>query len=94
MSPKVIQVEPLESYQLRLTFDNGEIRRFDVTPYLDKGIFTELQDVDYFQKVKLSFGSIQWPREQDFSPDTLYLTSQPEETIIECLPTQPDKRSR
>ena len=59
MSPKVIKVEPLEYYQLRITFSNGEIRSFDVTPYLDKGIFTELQNIEYFQQVKLSLGSIQ-----------------------------------
>ena len=87
MSPKVIKVEPLKYYQLRLTFSNGEIRRFDVTPYLDKGIFTELQSIDYFQQVQLSFGSIQWPNEQDFSSDTLYLTSQPEEKTAIAPPT-------
>jgi hypothetical protein len=89
MSPKVIKVEPIEDYQLRLTFSNGEIRRFDVTPYLDKGIFTELQSLDYFQRVQLSFGSIQWPHEQDFSPDTLYLTSQPEEKTVEPISPSP-----
>lgn len=83
MSAKVIKVEPLENYQLRLTFSNGEIRRFDVTPYLNKGIFTELQNIEYFQQIQLSFGRIQWPHEQDFSPDTLYLTSQPEVKILE-----------
>jgi hypothetical protein len=86
MSLKVVKVEPLEFHQLRLTFSNGEIRRFDVTPYLEKGIFTELKNIEYFQKVKLSFGSIQWPHEQDFSPDTLYLLSQPEEQMTE-IPT-------
>ncbi|MDY6785749.1 MAG: DUF2442 domain-containing protein [Cyanobacteriota bacterium] len=79
MSPKVIKVEPLESYRLRLIFDNGEIRRFEVTPYLKKGVFTELQNIEYFQKVRPSFGGIQWLHDQDFSPDTLYLTSQLEE---------------
>ncbi|MCU0542703.1 MAG: DUF2442 domain-containing protein [Oscillatoriaceae cyanobacterium Prado104] len=85
MSPKVIKVEPLPNYQLRLTFNNGEIRRFDVTPYLEKGIFTELQSIEYFQQVKLCFGSIQWPHEQDFSRDTLYLTSQLEDTTAESI---------
>lgn len=76
MSPKVIQAEPLEQYQLRLFFDNQEVRIFDVTPYLDKGVFAELKSVHYFQRVKPIFGGIQWPNEQDFSPDTLYLLSQ------------------
>lgn len=89
MSPKVIKVEPLDNFQLRLTFSNGEIRRFDVTPYLDKGIFTELQNIEYFQQVHLSLGSIQWPHEQDFSPDTLYLTGQLEEQIIEPTSLSP-----
>jgi hypothetical protein len=78
ISPKVLNVQPLENYQLKLTFDNAEIRIFDVTPYLEKGIFTELKDPNYFRQVKLFFGGIQWPNEQDFSRDTLYLLSQPE----------------
>lgn len=78
MSPKVINVEPLENFILRLHFDNGEVRRFDVTPYLEKGIFRELKDTLYFKQVKPCFGGVQWPHEQDFSADTLYLTSQSE----------------
>jgi hypothetical protein len=66
MSPKVIQVEPLDNYQLRLFFDNKEVRIF----------FTELKSVQYFQSVKSVFGGVQWPNEQDFSRDTLYLLSQ------------------
>jgi hypothetical protein len=39
MSPKVVTVEPLADYQLRLFFDNGEVKRFDVSPYLEKVSF-------------------------------------------------------
>jgi hypothetical protein len=78
MSPKVIQVEPLPDSTLRLFFDNGEVKRFDATPYLNKGIFVELQNPHYFQQVKPCFGGVQWPHGQDFSADTLYLTSQPD----------------
>ncbi|NJK76828.1 MAG: DUF2442 domain-containing protein, partial [Microcoleus sp. SU_5_6] len=45
--------------------------------------------IEYFQQVKLSFGSIQWPHEQDFSPDTLYLTSQLEEKTVESVSPSP-----
>jgi hypothetical protein len=75
MSPKVIKVEPLPNSTLRLFFDNGEVKRFDATPYLDKGIFVELQDPYYFQQVKPCFGGVRWIHEQNFSADTLYLTS-------------------
>ncbi|MEL7359370.1 MAG: DUF2442 domain-containing protein [Cyanobacteria bacterium J06560_6] len=75
MSPKVSQVEALANYRLKLSFDNGEVRVFDVTPYVSKGVFQALQAVDYFKQVKPFFGGVQWPQEQDFSADTLYLES-------------------
>ncbi len=75
MNPTVITVKPEKDYKLAITFDNGEKRLFDVTPYLDKGIFTELKNVKYFRKVSVAFGAIQWPHEQDFSNDTLYMLS-------------------
>jgi hypothetical protein len=37
MSPRVVRVEALSNSCLRLFFDNGEVRLFNVSPYLDKG---------------------------------------------------------
>ncbi len=76
MNPTVTNVTPKNNYQLAITFDNGENRLFDVSPFLEKGVFTELKDVNYFQKVKVAYGAIEWPNEQDFSKDTLYILSQ------------------
>ena len=73
MNPTVVTVKPENNYKLSITFDNGEKRLFDVTPFLDKGIFSELKNIDYFKKVKVAFGAIEWPHEQDFSKDTLYM---------------------
>ncbi len=78
MNPRVKKVQPLENYLLKLTFDNGEVRVFDVTPYLDKGIFTELRDKEFFNSVAVFMGSVKWPHDQDFCPDTLYEDSIPE----------------
>ncbi len=75
MSPNVIQVEPIAHFKLRLFFDNGEIKQFDVTPYLDRGVFIALKDPHLFQSVKPFFGGVQWLHEQDLSADTLYLQS-------------------
>jgi hypothetical protein len=60
---------------LDLTFKNGRVRRFDVKPYLEFGVFQELKDQSYFKRVKVAFGTVQWPHEQDISPDTLYTES-------------------
>jgi hypothetical protein len=74
---KVTAVRALDDYQLELTFNTGETRVFDARPYLEKGIFTELKDVSYFRSVRLAFGSIAWPHEQDFGPESLYAESRP-----------------
>jgi len=80
MNPYVETAEPMENYKLKVRFDNGEIKEFDVGPFLDKGIFVELKDEEYFTQVSVAFGSVQWPNEQDFSNDTLYLLGSPSST--------------
>ncbi len=77
MTPEVKVAIPLPDYKLKLQFSNDEVKEFDVSPYLDKGIFTELKDESYFNQVRVAFGSIEWPNEQDFSKDTLYLLGTP-----------------
>ena len=72
---KVISVKALSNYILQLEFDSQEFRLFDVKPYLDLGIFTELKNEDYFKDVHTCFDSIAWKNGQDFSPETLYLKS-------------------
>ena len=78
MNPRVATVHPNPDYTITLTFANGEVRRFDVKPYLNKGIFRELRDIQVFNTVKPMLGSIQWRSGQDLCPDTLYMDSEPE----------------
>ena len=73
MNPRVIDVQAEQNYQLLISFNNGEKKRFDVKPYLEIGIFKELQDVSLFNSVKPFLGSIKWANGLDLCPDTLYL---------------------
>jgi len=75
MNPRVKDVKPNSDYTLIITFANGEIKSFDVKPYLNIGIFKELKDKSLFNSIKPFLGSIQWKNGQDFCPDTLYLES-------------------
>ena len=75
MTHKITKVTPREDFTLLLLFDSGEQKLFDVSLYLDKGIFKELHDLNYFRQVKPFFGGVSWPHEQDFSADTRYLES-------------------
>lgn len=68
-------VQPLDNYKLKLVFDNNESKTFNVLPYMNRGIFKELHDPEYFKKVSICFDSIQWPNGQDFDPDCLYIES-------------------
>ncbi len=68
----VKKVEPRDDYFLLLTFENGERRLFDMKPYLNKGIFKELRDVELFNTAHVSFNSVSWDNEADFDPEALY----------------------
>ena len=88
MNPRVLRVQANDDHSLTITFTNGETRRFDVTPYLGLGVFQELRSLSYFKAVRPVLGTIQWPNEQDFCPDSLY------EESIPCGGSAPQPRSR
>ncbi len=77
MNPYVKHVRPLEDYQLEVIFENGEHRIFDMTLYLQRGVFVRLQNRAAFQAARVVAGSVEWPGEVDLSYDTLYLESRP-----------------
>src|SRR3972149_6928917 len=75
MNPRVKNVTARGNYKLLIEFENGEKKIFDMSPYLNFGVFTELRDKSYFKQVKPFMGSIVWPHGQDVCPDTLYIES-------------------
>jgi len=77
MNPHVRSVRALEDYALEVSFENGESRRFDVKPYLDRGIFVRLRDHEAFRAVRVVAGSVEWANGLDLSYDTLYVEGQP-----------------
>ena len=79
MNPRVKYVEKLEDFRLRLLFANGEWRTFDVKPYLDYPAFKRLRNSGYFTTAHVEHGTVVWPDNIDFCPDTLYLDSVREE---------------
>jgi len=71
----IIDVKPQDDYMLLLTFENGEVRQFDMKPYLDTGIFRELKDKRVFNTVRTSFDTIEWENEADIDPEVLHKNS-------------------
>ena len=75
MNPYVKKVKPIENYCLMLWFDNEEQKIFDLKPYLNKGIFSQLKNVSLFTSARVVAGSVEWANGLDLSYDTLYLES-------------------
>lgn len=69
---KIKKIHIIQNYRLRIEFVNNVKNIFDLKPYLDKGIFQELKDLNYLSKIKNRGYFIEWPNEQDLSSDTLY----------------------
>ena len=73
---EIIKLEPLKDYKLLLTFNNNEKKIKDMKPYLDKGVFRKLKNINFFNTVEIKFGTISWDENIDMCADSLYDTSE------------------
>ncbi len=73
----VVKVEVEPGYLLRLEFENGEKRIFDMSAYMDKRPFVRLRDSPLFELAKVDYGTVVWPGNIDIAPETLYDRSIP-----------------
>lgn len=79
MNPRVAEVTTLEGCRLRLVFSIGERRIFDASPYLVYPAFRKLTNAVFFAMARPEHGTVVWPENIDFCPDTLYVESVKEE---------------
>ena len=68
----VIEVKPLENYNIWVRFSDNYIATVNIKPYIKTGISVELLDSNYFNQVKIDeFGGIYWENGFDFCPNYL-----------------------
>ena len=74
LCPKIVSVEPLENYKIKLNYETGEKKLFNVLPYMSGQWYEELYNNNYFKSVHLvSNGQgIEWENGQDIAPHELY----------------------
>ncbi len=77
LRPTAVSVSAEGDYILRVVFDSGEIKLFDVKPYLKGAWYGQLWDKNYFRRVKTDGFTVVWPDGQDLCPDELYKLSVP-----------------
>lgn len=70
--PNVLQVIPQNDYSVIVTFDSGEVKKFDVKPYIIGEWFGALIDHSVFSTVHPSGNTIEWADGQDIAPHELY----------------------
>ena len=75
MNSRVKEVNTIQNFILQLVFTNDEKKQFDVKPYFNFGLFSELSDYSIFKTAKVEFGTVNWSNGLDICPDTLYLES-------------------
>ena len=68
-------VIPRDDFHLEITFSTGKPRLFDARPYLEKGEFQQLKDLQIFKQAYVDFDTVCWPGELDISPATLFIRS-------------------
>jgi hypothetical protein len=73
--PRIMSVEPLHGFVLRLHFTDGVVREIDVQDDLWGPMFEPLKrDPELFREVAVDreLGTIVWPNGADMDPDALH----------------------
>lgn len=75
----ITEVEHESGYCLRLRFEDGCLRRVDLTAHLDGEVFEPLRELSLFRTARLNadIDTVVWDNGADMSPDFLYAISSP-----------------
>jgi Protein of unknown function (DUF2442) len=71
---RVTEVEPLDGYRLRVSFNDGVVREIDCSFLLRGSLGEPLRDPDYFRQVRVDqeARTIVWPNGLDPAPELLH----------------------
>ena len=73
--PKPIQIKTLENYKIKIKFENGEEKVFDMEKYIHEKFYKKLKNKKYFETVKVAGNTIEWENGEDVAPENLYYDS-------------------
>ena len=71
---RVRSFEIVDSYTLRVGFEDGASREIDFRPILEGGLYGPLRDLSLFNQVRIDteVHTLVWPNGADFDPATLH----------------------
>ena len=77
LGPRVKEVVPTDNFELLLTFNTGEKKKFDAKKLFEYPMYAPLKNIGFFKLVKADNMCVYWNNEIDICPDTLYEQSVP-----------------
>ena len=74
LAPRIVAVEVVGRAAVRVSFETGEVRVFDASPLLDRGVFRLIREPSAFGSVSVvnGGGGIEWSAGPDLSAGRLY----------------------
>jgi hypothetical protein len=68
----VIEFKIIEDYEILITFENKEIKKFSLRHLLNEKPFHVLVDQNLFKRLFIQHGTLCWPNDIDIAPEYLY----------------------
>ncbi|MDR3309570.1 MAG: DUF2442 domain-containing protein [Tannerella sp.] len=72
MLKRVVDVEYIKDYTMRLEFNDGKIKVIDFLPLLKGELFEPLKDKENFIQFGLTHWTLEWYNGAEFAPERLY----------------------
>jgi hypothetical protein len=72
MNPRPIEAEAIDNKTLLVKFNNGEMKKVDISVFLNYPMYKELNDYHFFKQVKADGMTVYWNDDIDIDPDYLY----------------------
>jgi hypothetical protein len=72
MLKRVVDVEYIEDYTMRLEFNDGKVKTIDFLPLLKGKLFEPLKEKTKFIQFGLTHWTLEWYNGAEMSPEMLY----------------------
>ena len=70
--PQVLGARHIGEYIVSTRFDDGTVKRIDITWWFKGSVFEPLKDMKLFKKFFIEGGALAWPNGADIAPEALY----------------------
>lgn len=71
--PHVVEAEYIKDYTIKLKFNDGSVKIVTLESYVKRGgVFSRLEDKEFFKKFFIDLNTLCWPNGADIAPERLY----------------------